>query len=262
MPAACSSNPQHGAKVHDSELGSIEMDVVSGSENVSSIVSNKTLTQGKQCIDTMSVNSKRRRCSLRDDELPQDAATKKQLFETDDNPKTKVALVSRTRELILEDLDELLSKLFPRLDRTLNSNFVPKFNGRGVASGRIWFECTNMESRSWLERQIKDITDTWSRGSLDIIEWIPTSPLQRVCLSVPWRNEERTPAALVISRLDNLNPHLGIKRWHLFKATKPWEGKRLFIFGLDIESLNLLEDNEFNVFYAFGRLTAFKYNKK
>lgn len=139
---------------------------------------------------------------------------KKQLRQTDASKNNKIALVSRTRELITEDLDKLLAKLYPRLDRTLSTNFVPRFNGRGVASGRIWFECTNSESRTCLEKHIKDITDTWNRGSLDIVEWFPTSPLERVCVSIPWMNDERTSAQLVVSRLDNLNPHLGNKRWH------------------------------------------------
>lgn len=254
------------------------MDVGCDLDNCSSIVSNKpanpkvgtprvktSLCNANRTEmpseDANVANSKRKR-SPGEESLPMEESNKKQVIQTTDTFKNRLSLVSRSRELIAEDLDDLLCNLYPRLDRTLNSNFVPRFNGRGVASGRIWFECANVESRTWLEKQIRSITDSWSRGSFDIVEWIPAPSLQRVCVSIPWMNDERTPAQLVVTRLDNLNPHLGIKRWHLFKAAKPWEGKRLFIFGLDIEALNLLEENEFCVYYAFGKLTAFKYTNK
>lgn len=258
MPAACSKPSKDGEKPHESGIDSINMDV--GGEYESSIAAN-AVNVTAPCDNLNPTGSKRRRSGdvSQKMKLNQELA---RVGQDSDTPKTKFALVSRTRELTSEDLNELLCQLYPRLDKILHANFIPKFCGRGISSGRIWFECMDMESRCWMEKQVKEISNAWSRGSFDVVEWVPAPPLQRVCVSIPWLVDERTPAQLVVSRLDSLNPHLGVKRWTLFKAAKPWEGKRLFIFGLDDEALDLLEHNEFELFYAFNKLTAFKYTNR
>ncbi|XP_062537676.1 uncharacterized protein LOC134206000 [Armigeres subalbatus] len=137
--------------------------------------------------DTASRSSKRKR----DENIPDgnnNADSKR--TKGDDQPKTKIMLVNRVRELTMEDLEELLRNLYPRHDKMLAKPTVPRFNGRGVNSGRIWFDCADIAGRKWLEKQIKSVTDSWSRGSLDVLDWVAAPPLNRILLSVPWLTNE------------------------------------------------------------------------
>jgi hypothetical protein len=126
-----------------------------------------------------------------------------------------------------QEFGELTHFLDIWLDELPKDSPFPMFNRTHLANGRIYMDCADELSVTWIRSNIRRIVANWGHGELLVHSTNDFPRLRKVVLNILWNPLCNLEPEHVFMRLERANCGLDATQWHLLKHEDQEDNRRV-----------------------------------
>lgn len=146
----------------------------------------------------------------------------------------------------------LRAKLCEAIDATGPGAGRPTFESNSLRSGALVFECSNSQSRDWLQNQIRVL----SAENADLQLWTTTAAREklRMKIVVTVQDSNEAPHSLIFKRFENSNSGLSTAEWVVLRNLCVSPKGRTLLIQIDPDSASFIRERGKKLYYLLQRI--------